>query len=90
MLFRSGALFDLFQLGLWNARACAFARFIEEKSMDLARFPRRRYTPFVRLALARWQGSALVDGGGDLRLSPIVTTDITQLSPPERLRSHLP
>ncbi|MCX6399973.1 MAG: hypothetical protein NTX33_08605 [Propionibacteriales bacterium] len=48
------------------------------------------YTPFVQLALARFQANSIVDplgsaGGVDLRLSPIVLAELAQLAPDRSL-----
>lgn len=46
------------------------------------------YTPFVQLALARFQANALnrqTEDSGDLRLSPVVLAEVIQLSPDRTL-----
>jgi hypothetical protein len=41
----------------------------------------KAYTPFIRLALARYQPNSVVNSNGDMRLSRIVLADFMQLAP---------
>jgi hypothetical protein len=70
-------------------RALAYPVFFDEghwfADVELPGVAAASYSPFVRLAVARFQSESLVGPGIDLRMSTVVTAQLAQVLPDRRL-----